>query len=94
MFQLPKDISNPQTGTITTAYTDVLVHHQFDGKVDEPDERVNFNSTGSYLHQTVSISFNPSLTIDLKGSKPSLAVSAAAIYERGRDVMLEINYVP
>lgn len=93
-FQLPKDIVNPQTGNINTAYTNVLVHHQFDGKVDEPDSRINFNSAGAYMHQTVSVSINPTLTIAYKGTKGTLGVSAAAYYERGRDVFLEINYVP
>lgn len=88
IIELPND---SYSDTMSVYYSNYKAHYQYDGHVNSPAEPHWFNTTGSYCHSTMKISFNPSITISLTGVSGSLGLSGVGGSDV-RKVDLEIHY--
>lgn len=94
IFSLPED------GTRGSSYSvinyDFYAHYEFEADVAYPDNRVNFNTIGSYDHAITELSFSPSLSITY--DKVSTVSAAVGLSLKNNTEMLaieyHINYVP
>lgn len=94
IFDLPNNITYPPTGVVyEEMYTDFHAHFSYDGEIKFPDQRLNFNVTGTYTHTKVGITFNPSLTISLKEAVASITPSVD-VNKESYTAQLEVSYTP
>lgn len=93
IFDLPKDTYAPSYGVYEEAYTEFHAHFTYDGHIKFPDQRLNFNVTGTYTHTTVGISFDPSLSISVKDAVASITPNVVAKKE-DYTAQLEVSYTP
>lgn len=93
IFDLPNDTYAPSYGVYEEAYTDFHAHFTYDGEIELPDQRLNFNATGTYTHTTVSLTINPSLSISVNDSVGSISPSLI-INKKCYTAQLEVSYTP
>lgn len=90
VIDLPNDVSSNYSSIL---YSNYKAHYQYKGHVNSPNEEAWFNTTGTYDHSQVSISFSPSVSIDLDGVSPSIGLSIVGS-TKARSVELEVHYRP
>lgn len=61
IFWLPAD--GTRGSSYSVVHYDFYAHYEFEADVSYPDERVNFNTIGSYDHTVTKLDFTPSLAI-------------------------------
>lgn len=67
--------------------------YQYDGKITEPDQSLNFNAIGTYTHTTIGLALSPSVSIATSGSSAGIGISIV-VFKDVMSVWLEINYTP
>ena len=91
-INIPND-SN--TDVMSTKIVDYTVHVQYDGKVNLPDQRINYNTTGTYAHSTPHLSLeSPSLSIDTGRTIAGAIAINVSFNPEYLYIPLEIEYVP
>lgn len=89
-FHLPSNVSN---GNYYRLYSNISASYWYTGDVIYPTLESNFNTTGSYDHTYVALSFNPSLTISFTGVVPSIGINAT-ISKETWFIDFQIHYIP
>ncbi|MFV0343172.1 MAG: hypothetical protein ACK5JH_09850 [Anaerocolumna sp.] len=91
VFNLPNDVFTEYSSII---YDNFTAHYQYQGHVTSPSEPRWFNTIGTYDHATVSIAFDPSVSIDLNGDvSASIGLSLIGSTD-SRTVEFEVYYRP
>lgn len=90
-FNLPNDSSG--TPGITVRYLDYRVHYEYFGKIAHPQLITNFNSIGTYVHSTVSLSVNPGISISTSGNSASIGISIVG-KKNTMNALAENRYTP
>lgn len=90
VFKLPSDTV---TSDFSLVYSNFTVLFQYEGKITEPNQNLNFNSIGTYTHATIGLSVSPSVSIDTSGADAGIGVSIVGFKDK-MSVWLEINYTP
>ena len=91
VFNLPNDSRASAYFALTTNLTAIF---KYQGKIEFPEQRLNFNAVGTYSHTTLGISLgSPGVSINQDGADVSIGMSIAAMQEK-RSVLLEIQYTP
>lgn len=90
VFKLPVDITSSDYSIL---YSNYSVLFSYEGKVTEPDQRLNFNTIGSYMHSTIGLVFEPSVSIDTSGVDAGIGISVVA-FKDTMSVWLALSYVP
>lgn len=90
VFKLPEDIVSPEQ---TILYSGFYVEFGYKGEITLPDQRVNFNTIGSYTHATIRLTASPSISISTGGIDAGIGISIA-IFKDKMSVWLALNYVP
>lgn len=92
VFNLPNDVSN--SNGISLMHTNLKAYYEYKGNVTHPTLASNFNSTGTYVHATLTISGSPSVSIDTSGTvSASIGISVVG-GEDIRNAELEVKYTP
>ncbi len=75
-------------------HTNLKAYYEYKGNVTHPTLASNFNSTGTYVHATLTISGSPSVSIDTSGTvSASIGISVVG-GEDIRNAELEVKYTP
>lgn len=90
VFKLPSDTV---TSDFRLVHSDFTVIFQYNGKITEPDQSLNFNAIGTYTHATIGLSISPSVSIDTSGADAGIGLSIIGFKDK-MSVWLEINYTP
>lgn len=91
VINLPNDVYGDYSSII---YRNFAAHYEYQGHVTSPSEARWFNVIGTYDHATVSIAFDPSISIDLNGDvSASVGLSIVGTTD-SRSVEFEIYYRP
>lgn len=91
VINLPNDVYGEYSSVI---YDNFSAHYQYSGHVSSPSEERWFNTIGTYDHATISIAFDPSVSIDLNGDvSASIGLSLVGSVD-SRPVEFEVHYVP
>lgn len=91
IINLPNDVFTDYSSII---YDNFEAHYQYRGHVTSPSEARWFNTVASYDHATVSIAFDPSVSIDLNGDvSASIGLSIVGSTDT-RSVEFEVYYKP
>lgn len=92
IFTLPADVSTPVVFCRTVGYT---AHFQYDGKMNFPDQRANFNAAGTYAHTAVHFALgSPALSIDTRKTASAAVAVEFSLAPNYLEVPLEIEYIP
>lgn len=92
IFNLPNDV---QGLGISIMYENFAAHFEYEGYVTSPSESRNFNTVGSYSHSTMSLSINPSLSIDLGSGDVSASIGLSVVDGEDRaSVEFTVHYIP
>ncbi len=92
-FSLPADRYLSSQGIPLDLYSQYNASFTYNGHVNLPNQESYFNSTGTYCHARVTLSFSPSLSISTSGNSGSIGISAA-ISKDTKDVLKECHYIP
>lgn len=90
-FNLPNDIVVNEINM--TRYYDYFAHSEYTGHVSFPNQRMFFNTNGTYIHTTLGISATLSLTISTDGQNGVLGLNVTSLQEP-RTVGFEVEYTP
>ena len=90
VFKLPTDVTSSDYSIL---YSNYSVSFSYKGKVTEPDHRLNFNTMGSYMHSTIGVVFEPSVSIDTSGGNAGIGISVVGMKDT-LSVWLALSYVP
>lgn len=94
IFYLPEDGSRGSSYSVINY--DFYAHYEFEADVAYPDNRVNFNTIGSYDHAVTEIVFSPSLSISYD-KVTSVSAAVGLSLENNTEMLAieyQINYVP
>ena len=90
IFKLPVDVVSSDYSIL---YSNYSVLFSYEGAITEPDQRLNFNTIGSYMHSTIGLVFEPSISIDTSGANAGIGISVVGIKDT-MSVWLALSYVP
>lgn len=91
VFNLPNDVYGDYSSVL---YDNFTAHYQYRGHVTSPSEERWFNTIGTYDHATLSIAFDPSVSIDLNGDvSASIGLKLVGSVD-SRPVEFEVHYKP
>jgi hypothetical protein len=91
-FYMPIDGYTPYSSVI---YSDYRVHYEYIGKVNYPDQQMNFSATATYCHFQTYLSIDPSIGIDAKGVTVTIGISNEERKEyRTVEFDTSISYIP
>ena len=92
MFNLPNDVS---TNNYISLISNYRVHYEYTGKVNYPNQQMNFNTTATYCHTTVGINVALSLGISTSGPSASIGITGTTFREsRTAEFSSSITYTP
>lgn len=92
VFNLPNDPGG--SGGLSVMHTDLKAYYEYKGHVSQPNIESYFNTVGTYVHATITITGSPSVSIDTSGTvSASIGISVAG-GEDIRNAELEVRYKP
>lgn len=91
VINLPNDVYGDYSSII---YSNFFAHYEYQGHVTSPSEPRWFNAVGTYDHATISIAFDPSVSIDLNGNVSASVGLSLVGKTDSRSVEFEIYYRP
>ena len=90
ILNLPND---GYSETYSIMFDDFKAHYEYKGYVNYTELESYFNTSGTYDHATVAISFSPSVSIGIDGPSASIGLNIFGATDT-RTVDLLIHYVP
>lgn len=76
-------------------YSNYQAYVEYEGSVNYPDERTNFNSNATYDHSQIRLDISHSLSIGKRGNiDGTIGLSGIEVKTEPRTVQLLVNYVP
>lgn len=91
IFNLPNNGSNSQT---SVSHSELKAHYEYKGHISHPKQASWFNTVGTYKHSTITLSFSPSIGIDLDGKVSASIGLDMTTGVKSRSAELEIYYKP
>lgn len=90
LLKLPNDYKNSNSSIVNSNYK---AHYEYNGHVNYPNFASWFNTSATYDHITVTISFTPTISIGVKKPEGSIGFDIVGKHDV-RTVNLELYYKP